>query len=202
MSMQAGSIVATHLVATGAQRSSTVVVACDDIGVRLEASLEVRAYGRHENHEQIVAGSMHAHLSGNTDEERTHIERGTTLVGRDVVLIQEDHLLHHLYKHLCRHLGHLDTVTSGLQACSILVRTEEAHVSVGTAIGLQTLESLLSVVQTGGRHMHVDILVGADFYLAPLAVVIIATHIVVGWHIAKRQTCPVNVLHHINNNAL
>ena len=173
------------------------MVARDDVGIGLETTLEIGAHGGCENHEQIVLSSMHTHLSGDAHKQRTQIQRGTALIRRNVVLIQQNHLLHHLNEHICRHLGHLNATRRRLHACSVLFWAEESHVAIGTTVGLQSLKRLLSIVQTGSCHVHFNVLVGANFYFAPFTVVVVTAYVVVGWHISKRQTCPVNVLHHI-----
>ena len=188
---EAGGVVASHLILTRAKRSRAVVVADDDIGVGGEASLEIGSHGRDEDEEAVFLGGMHAHLCAGADEQRADIERGPALVGGNPLLVQAHHLLHHLGEQLGRHLGHHDAPAGTLQASGILVDTEDAHLAIGAAICFQALESLLAVVQTGGCHVQFQILVGADFNLAPFAVAIIATHVVVGLHVAKRQVGPV-----------
>ena len=128
---------------------------------------------------------MYTHLCAGTDEQRTDIQRGTTFVGGNPLLIQANHLLHHLREQLCAYLGHHDAAASALQAGGILVNAEDAHLTVGTAIGLQALECLLTVVQAGSGHMQVQILVGADLNLAPFPVAIVATYVVVSLHVAE-----------------
>ena len=46
--------------------------------------------------------------------------------------------------------------------------------------------------------MQIQILVGADFDLAPFAVAIVATYVVVGLHVTERQTCPIQIFHCLN----
>ena len=134
---------------------------------------------------------MHTHLCARADEQWTDIERGATLVGGNPLLVEAHHFLYHLCEQLCADLGHHDAAAGGLQAGSVFVNAENTHLAVRAAIGLQTLEGLLTVVQARSCHVKVQILIGANFNLAPLTVAIIATHIVVGLHVAERQTTPI-----------
>ena len=138
---------------------------------------------------------MYAHLSRRADEQRTDIQRGAALVGRDEALVQANHLLNHLHEHLSGNLGHHETTAGGLQAGGILLSTEYADLAVGAAIGLEAFEGFLTVVQTGGSHTEVDGLFGGDFYLTPLAVVVVATNVIVGRHEAEGQITPINFFH-------
>ena len=128
---------------------------------------------------------MNTYLSTGTDEQRTDIKRGTTLVGGDPLLVQTNHFLDHLTEQLCAHLGHHNAAASALQAGCVLFHTEHAHLTVWAAIGLQSLESLLTVVQTGGCHVQVQILIGANFDFTPFSLAIVTTYVVVGLHVAE-----------------
>ena len=130
---------------------------------------------------------MYSYLSRCADEQRTDVERGSTLVCRDILLIEAHYLLHHLNEQFCRQLGHHDATACRLQTCSVVLYTEHTHLAVGTAISLQSLKSLLTIMQTGGCHVQFQILVGANFNLAPLTVAIAATYIVIGRHITERK---------------
>ena len=130
---------------------------------------------------------MYTYLSRCADEQRTDVERSSTLVCRDVFLIEAHYLLNHFHKQLCRQLGHHDAPTCRLQTCSVVLYSEHTHFAVGTAISLQSLKSLLTIMQTGGCHVQFQILVGAYFYFAPLTVAIAATYIVIGRHITERK---------------
>ena len=128
---------------------------------------------------------MNAHLRADTDEQRTQIERSTALIRRDVLLVEAHHLACHLHKSFGGHLRHQRGICRPLQARSILLNAEKAHLSVGTTIGFQTLESLLSVVKCRCRHVQFNIFVGANLNLSPFSVAIIAPHVVARWPIAK-----------------
>ena len=134
---------------------------------------------------------MNTHLSAGTDEQRTDVECCTTLVGGNPLLVQAYHLLHHLREEFCAYLRHHDATAGALQAGCILIDTEDAHLAVRTTVGLQSLECLLAIVQAGGCHVQVQILVGADLDLAPFTIAIVTTYIVVGLHVAERQTTPI-----------
>ena len=90
-----------------------------------------------------------------------------------------------LLKELGRYLRHHDASTGRLQALGVILDTEDAHLTIRTTIGLQSLESLLSVMQTGCSHVQFQILVGAYLDFAPLTVLVVTTYVVVCWHVAK-----------------
>ena len=184
-------IVATYLIFTSAKRSTAVIVTDNHVWISCKPSLEVWAYRCDENQETVLLGGMNANLSTRTDEQRTDIERSTTLVGRYPLLIQTYHFLHHLCEEFCAHLWHHDTTAGALQTCCVLFYTEDAHLPVWAAIGLQSLECLLAIVQAGSCHVQFQILVGADFYLAPFAVTIVTAYIVGGLHVTERQISPI-----------
>ena len=179
------SIVSTHLIDTCSERSRAVEITDDDVWVCRESTLEVWTYWSYEDKEAILLRRMNTHLSTCTDEQRTDIERSTTLVGRNPLLVEANHLLHHFLEHFCRHLWHQNAATCALQALSVLVHTEHAHLTVWATISLQALECLLTIVQTGCSHVQFQILIRANFYFAPFAVAIVTANIVVSLAIAK-----------------
>ena len=128
---------------------------------------------------------MNAHLWTDTDEQRTQIKRCTTLICRDMLLVETHHLACHFHKQFGGHLRHQRGIGRPLQACSILFNAEEAHLPIGTTIGFQTLKSLLSVVKCSCCHVQFNIFVGANLNLSPFSIAIIATHVVARWAIAK-----------------
>ena len=189
--LERSSIVAANLIDTCSERSRAVEIANDDVGVCRETALEVRTDRCDEDEEHILCSRVYAHLSACADKERTDVESGSALVGRNVLLVQTHHLLYHLLKQLCGYLRHEDAATSALQTCCVLVHAEHAHLAVGTTVSFQTFKGLLSVVETGSCHVEFDVFVGANLYFAPFAVAIAATHIVVGRHVAERQIRPI-----------
>ena len=182
---EGSSIVTTDLIDTCSERSRAVEITDDDVWVGRESTLEVWTHWGYEDEEAILLRRMHTHLRTCTDEQRTDIERSTTLVGRNPLLVEADHLLHHLLEQLCWHLWHQDTTACALQAGSVLVHTEHAHLAVWATISLQTLECFLTIVQTGCSHVQFQILIRANFYFAPFAVAIVTANIVVSLAIAK-----------------
>ena len=152
--LQAGCIVATHLVNACAQRSRTIILAYDDIGIRAESALEIWTDWGHKDQEQILRSGMYTHLSTRTDEQWTDVQCGAALIGRDKAFVQANHLLHHLDETFGGNLGHQDATAGTLQAGGVLVSTEHTHLAVRASVGLQSLECFLPVVQTGGRHVQ------------------------------------------------
>ena len=128
---------------------------------------------------------MNTYLSTGTDKQRTDVQGCTTLIGGNPLLVQANHLLHHLSEQFCRYLGHHDATTGGLQTSSILVNTENAHLAIFATIGLQTFEGFLTIMQAGCSHVQIQILVRANFNFTPLAVTIVTAYVVVGFHVTE-----------------
>ena len=160
---------------------------------------EVRTYGGDEDDEQIFVGGANAHLCAGTDEQRTDVKCCTTLVGRDETLIEFHHAAHHFHKLLGREFGHQNAAASALHAFGIVGESECADFTIGATEGFLSFEGLLSVVQTGGGHVQVDGFGRRHFNFAPFAVAIVATHVVVGGHVAEGQIGPVDIFHAIRS---
>ena len=73
---------------------------------------------------------MNANLSTGTNEKRTDIKGGTTLIGGDIVLVESHHFLYHLLKEFGGHFGHHDAASSALQAFGILIHAENPYVAI------------------------------------------------------------------------
>ena len=192
---EAGCIVAAHFVDAGSKRCRAVVLANDDVGVRGKAALEIRANWCDEDEEEVFAGRMNANLCARADQQRTDIECCSALVRWDESFVEAHHLIDHLVELLGGKLGHQDAAASALQSGCILVRTEHAHLTIRTTISLQSLESLLPVMQTGRSHVQGNGLLAANFYLTPCAITIVAAHIVVSLHVTKREVTPIDFFH-------
>ena len=153
-------IVTTYFVDTGAQRSGTVVLAGDDIGIGFEAALEVRSDRSDENHKQILVGGLHTHGDTGTDEQRTEVQACTSAVRRNETLVELDDLLAHLHKLLGGEFGHHDAAASALQTLGVGLGTEDTDLAILATVALQSLESLLAVVQARCSHVHLDMFRG------------------------------------------
>ena len=199
---EAGCIVATHLIDASAERGRAVVLADDDIGIRGKAALEVWADRCDEDEEEVFAGRMNADLSARANQQRTDIERCSALIRWDEALIEAHHLVHHLVELFRRKFGHQDASASALQAGCVLVRTEHAHLSIRAAVSLQSLESLLPIMQTSSCHVQRNGLLAANLYLTPCAITIVAAHIVVCLHVTKREVTPIDFFHKPHPNPL
>ena len=134
---------------------------------------------------------MHTNLWSYTNEKRTDIECCATFVGRNPFLIKANNLLYHFLEHFCRNLWHHNTITCALKTFCIILHSEYTNLTIRTTISLQTFESLLTIMQTGSSHVHVNVFVGAYLYLAPFSVTIVAADIVICSSVAKRKTTPV-----------
>ena len=184
-----------HLVASGAEWCSAVVLTYDNVVVCGKSALEVGAYRADKDDEQIFVGGVNAHLCACADEQRTYVERGAALVGRYKALVEFDHLLDHSLEDFGRQFGHQYAAASALQALSIVLDAESADFAVGAAEGFHALEGFLAVVQGSGSHVYVDDFGRAYFNLSPFAVAVVAAHIVVGGHVTKLEVGPINILH-------
>ena len=158
---------------------------------------EVGADGRDEDEEHILLGGVYAHLCAGADEQRTEVERGAALIGRDEALVELDGAAHHFAEDVCGELGHQNAAASALQTRSVFLHAEHAHLAVGAAEGFQALESLLSVMQTCGSHVDVNGLGRTNFYLAPTAIAVVAAHVIICGKIPKGQICPINLFHNM-----
>ena len=95
-----------YLIDTCSERSRAVIFTDDDVWVARETTLEVRTYWCDKDQEAIFFRWVNTHLSACTNQERTDVQGSTTLVGRNPLLFEANHLLHHFLKQFCRHLRH------------------------------------------------------------------------------------------------
>ena len=186
-------VVATDLVDTGSEGSRTVILAGDDVGVGLEAALEVGSHGGYEDEEEVLVGGFHAHGDAGADEQRTQVEAGAGAVGRDEALVHLDDELAHFDEALGGQFGHHNAAAGALQASGVLVGTEQADLAVLATVGFQTLEGLLTVVKARSGHMDVDAFLGGDFNLAPFAVAIPAAYVIIRFQVTKRKVLPIYI---------
>ena len=186
-------IVTTDLVDTGAERSGTVVLAGDDIGVGLETALEVGSHRGNKDDEQILVGGFHTHGDAGTDEQRTEVEAGAGAVGRNEALVEFDDLLAHLDKFLGGQLGHHDTAAGALQTLGVGFGTEDADLAIFAAVGFQTLEGFLTIVEAGGGHVDFDVFGAGSLDFTPFAVTEVAAHVVVGFDVTEGEVLPIYI---------
>ena len=128
---------------------------------------------------------MYAHLRARAYEQGTDVKGCAAFVGRDKTFVEFHNLFHHPAEQIRGNFGHQYAPAGALQAFGIVFHTEDAYFAVGTAECLLPFECFLPVVQAGGRHVNVYRFGGADFYFAPLAVAVVATHVIVGGHVAE-----------------
>ena len=193
--LEGSSVVAADLVDTGTQRSTTVVLAGDDVWVGLEAALEIRSHGGDEDEEEILVGGLHTHGDAGADEQRTQVEAGAGTVRRDELLVHLDDLLAHLDELLGGELGHHDAAAGALQTLGVGLGTEDADLAILAAVGFKALEGFLAIVEAGGSHVYVDALRTGDLDLAPLPVAEVAAYIIIRFHVTKRKVLPIYIHH-------
>ena len=187
VSSQGCSVISAHLVHSRSQRCSTVSITYDDIGIGRESTFEIRPDRTDEYQETIFLGRTDTYLSRSADQQRADVQRCSTLIGRDIRLVETDHFLDHLDEQLRGNFRHDNATAGTLQAGSILLHTEDTYLSIGTPVSLQALESLLSVVKAGCSHMEFQVFIRTDFHFSPLPVTVITAHVVISWLIAKCQ---------------
>ena len=95
---EAGCIVAADFVDACSERSRTVVLTDDDVGVCGKSAFEVWSDGCDEDEEKVFAGGMHTYLSARADEQGTDVECGSALVWRDEALVEAHHFSAPLYQ--------------------------------------------------------------------------------------------------------
>ena len=193
VSLEGSSIVTTDFVDAGAQRSGAVVLAGDDIGVGLEAALEVRSNGGNEDHEQVLVGGLDTHGDAGADEQRTEVQAGASAVRRDEALVELDDALAHLDELLGGELRHHDAAAGALQTLGVSFGAEDTNLTVFAAVGFQALEGFLTVVEAGSSHVHFDVLGGRNLDFTPLTVAIPAANIVIRFHVTKRKVLPIYI---------
>ena len=191
--LEAGGVVTTDLVDTGAEGGGAVILAGDDVGVGLEAALEVGSHGGDEDEEEILVGGFHTHGDAGADEQRTQVEAGAGAVRRDEALVHLDDALAHLDEFLGGQLGHHDAAAGALQTLGVGFGAEDADLAVFAAVSFQALEGFLAVVEAGGSHVDFDVLGGRDLDFTPLTVAEVAAHIVVRFYVTKRKVLPIYV---------
>jgi len=188
---QAGGIIASHLDMSGTQRRRTICVAGDDHIHRLEPGLKIGTHGRYKDQKGVLLGRAHPHLGSGSDQQRTDIQRGTRLAGRNKTLIEFHRQANSFHKQLLIGRLHLDVLTRCFHTTSIGTNPEYPDLPIPAAKSLQPLKGLLTIVQTSGCHMHHQILGGRHLQLAPGTILPDTPHIVVGPHVAERQVCPI-----------
>ena len=186
-------IVTTDFVDTGAEGGTAVVLAGDDVGVGLEAALEVGSHGGDEDEEEVFVGRFHTHGDAGTDEQGTEVEAGAGAVGRNETLVHLDDLFAHLDEFLGRQLGHHNAAAGALEALGVGFGAEDADLAVFAAVGFQALEGFLTVVEAGGSHVHFDVLGTGNFDFAPLAITEVAAHVVVGFYVTEGEVLPIYI---------
>ena len=141
---------------TCTQRCSTIVVTIDNHLDRVETLFVIRTYRSYENDQHILFGWLYAHLSTRSEKHRTNVQRSTCTIRRNKTLIGLNHLLDHVNKHIQRRYRHPQIVSRRGQTFAILIRTEDADLTIHTAESLQTLKSVLTIMQCRSSHVQTD----------------------------------------------
>ena len=191
--LEGSSIVTTDFVDTSAEGGATVILAGDDIGIGLEAALEVRSHGSDKDEEEVLVGGLHTHGDAGTDKQGSQIEAGTSAIGRNELLVHLDDLLAHLDKLLGGEFGHHDATAGALQTLGVGFGTEDTDFAILATVGFQTLKGFLAIMEARSSHVHLDMLGTGNFNLTPLAVAEVAAYIVVRFYVTKRKVLPIYV---------
>ena len=173
------SVVTARLDVTCTLRCSAVVVAVDHHADRFEAALEVGANGRRKDNQRVLLSRANAELRTRTNQQRTQIERRTRAIGRHKIEVHLDNLAARLDEQLDGGHSHTEVLGRALQTLSVLLDTEQAHLTIDTAVGFQTLESLLRVVEARRSDVHRNVFAIADLDFAPRAIAVHRANIVI-----------------------
>ena len=137
--------------------------------------------------EQTQGTGVDAQLGHGGDGEGTDVQRGALRVG-DPVLLHFHNGLHGLNEVLHGDLGDAQAVLGVVHAAGVAVRAEQLDLTLSGAIGLHTLEALLSIVEHHGGGIQGDGGIGDDPGIMPaLALVIVHDEHVIGENFAEPQ---------------
>ncbi len=166
---QGRGVVAAGLGVTHAAGHGTDVVLGDPDGHRLHATGEVGAGRGGDDHEQVLAGGLHAQADLRGEHERPQVEGLLAAVRRHPCLVLPHQRVARLDEGLDRQFGHAEPAGGRLEAGGVLLRTEGGDRPVGLTVGLQALEDLLRVVQDHGRRVEGDRRVRHELAVVPAA---------------------------------
>ena len=194
-SFHSGSIVATNLETACSQRCGTVIVTVNHHIVDSKTFLEVWPHRSHKYNKQILPGRVHANLCAGANEQWAYVERSAALVWRNKLLVQFHHLCNHLTEKLHAYTWHKYSVTTALQTLGVCLKTKNSDLAILATESLEPLKGTLTIVQASCRHVNVYIFVGMNLYSPPCAILIMTTHITIGFPVTKTDVRPIHIVH-------
>ena len=141
-----------------------------------------------------MLGGVHAQSGVQADHKGTDVEGGVLLRGNPVLL--HLHQLHDAgHSQLLGNLGQAQTLGGLVHPVDVVLDAEQLDGAVGGAVGFQTLEDLLGVVEHLGSGVDLQGAVGNDAGIVPaLALVIIHQEHMVGHIFSEHQLGGVGLL--------
>ena len=130
-------------------------------------------------------------LDAAAEEHRAHVEGGSAAVGRDVFLVGADHRLHGRQETAGREDRHHQLSCRLAQPLGVQVGTEGEDPPVFGAVGLQSLEAGLAVVQDVGALAQRDDRVLAHRSLVPSSILVVGDIAPRGGAIGETEMIPV-----------
>ena len=186
-------VVQTGLDVAGAVRRGAVVFGHAQLD-RLQAALEVRADGRDQDAERVLGSRSHADDLAGADHERAHVQRGAGAKRRHPRSVRLHNFLNGLDEAILRKARHLKTLSGIEHAACIHVRTEANDGTLFGGVSLQTLEHFLAIMENAGALGKMQVVVGGQTALVPLAILPMSFVAVVGLMVAEIKAAPVKIL--------
>ena len=186
-------VVQTSLDVAGAVRCGAVILGHAQLD-RLQAALEIRADGRDQDAERVLGSRSNADDLAGTDHERTHVQRGAGTERRHPCSIRLHNFLDGLDETILREARHLKTLSRIKHAACVHVRTEADDGALFGGVGLQTLEHFLAIMEDAGALGKMQVVVGGQTALVPLAILPMSFVAVVGLMVAEIKAAPVKIL--------
>ena len=192
---QTGRIVTPDLHVTCSTWSSAILLTIDGNTDGFDTRFEIGSDRRAVDNQQRILGGFYTQPGCRTEHHRTQIQRRSRTIRRNETFVELDDLDAGLNDHLLRGNRQTKPLCRRLHATGILLDTEKTHLAIRSAESLQTFEKLNTVMQTRCRHVHLNILVLRYDHLAPLAVRIGETNVVIRLAIVETERTPIRIFH-------
>ena len=191
---QGGGVVAAGLGHAGAAPNGADVLVLDiDLGGGQSLGV-VGAHRADDDDILAVVGGVDAQGGVQTNDKGTDIQGGVLLIG-DPLLIQLDQLSDTGQGQVFRHLGQGNALAGQVQPTHVVHGAEQLDGAVCGAVGFQTLEDLLGVMEDLGGWVDLEGGIGDDAGVMPALTLVIVHHKhVVGHILAEDQLGGVRLL--------
>mmetsp|Transcript_19846 Transcript_19846/g.48733 ORF Transcript_19846/g.48733 Transcript_19846/m.48733 type:complete len:407 (+) Transcript_19846:46-1266(+) len=151
-----------------ALRSARVLVVHLELDGSELVPLEVAAHRRHVHNERVAGSRREPQDGAGADDEGAQVERSFA-EGRHPLGVGDDGLLDGVHEDLLRHGGHAHALAPVPHAAGVLVRPEDDNAAILRALRLHPLEDPLPVVEHARAGRDLEIAVGLQLALGPLA---------------------------------